>query len=173
MGRMISEQAAIAVEEMVNDAVTAGACLLTGGKRNGAFYAPSMFRSVCIIVHLAIIISEFNHHFLGRMVFMLVELFKKRLKPLFRMAWPTAGLPIEWLVTFGCNRVKEAFVAGIGVNGNGIIESTMFMSWQSKGFHNEPLLVRRDTIERRSRNGYSNLFHLLRQICQKTLKKLK
>ena len=46
MGPMISEQAAIVVEQMVNDAVAAGACLLTGGKRNGAFYAPTVLENV-------------------------------------------------------------------------------------------------------------------------------
>ncbi|MFZ4620139.1 MAG: aldehyde dehydrogenase family protein [Bacteroidota bacterium] len=45
-GPMISEQEAIRVETWVNEAVTAGAVVLIGGKRNGKFYAPTVLSGV-------------------------------------------------------------------------------------------------------------------------------
>ncbi|MBS2962858.1 aldehyde dehydrogenase family protein [Actinocrinis puniceicyclus] len=42
VGPMISEQAAIRVEQWVDEAVAAGAKLLTGGKREGSAYAPTV-----------------------------------------------------------------------------------------------------------------------------------
>ena len=53
MGPMINESAAVGVEKMVNEAVTAGATLLTGGQRNGAFYAPTVLEKVSDSVALA------------------------------------------------------------------------------------------------------------------------
>jgi acyl-CoA reductase-like NAD-dependent aldehyde dehydrogenase len=46
VGPMIDEAAAIRVEEWVNEAVTAGAKVLTGGKRNGSFYEPTVLVDV-------------------------------------------------------------------------------------------------------------------------------
>lgn len=46
VGPMINEAAAIRVEEWVNEAVTAGAKVLTGGKRNGSFYEPTVLIDV-------------------------------------------------------------------------------------------------------------------------------
>jgi glyceraldehyde-3-phosphate dehydrogenase (NADP+) len=46
MGPLITEQEAIRVENMVNEAIEKGAVLLTGGKRNGAFYWPTVLTNV-------------------------------------------------------------------------------------------------------------------------------
>lgn len=46
VGPMINEAAAIRVEDWVNEAVTAGAKVLTGGKRNGSFYEPTVLIDV-------------------------------------------------------------------------------------------------------------------------------
>lgn len=46
MGPLIHEKEAIRVEEWVNEAVEAGATLLTGGKRDGAFYSPTVLTNV-------------------------------------------------------------------------------------------------------------------------------
>ncbi len=46
MGPLISEKEAIRVEEWVNEALDAGATLLTGGKRDGAFYSPTVLTNV-------------------------------------------------------------------------------------------------------------------------------
>ena len=46
VGPMINEAAAIRVEDWVNEAVTAGAKVLTGGKRNGSFYEPTVLTDV-------------------------------------------------------------------------------------------------------------------------------
>ncbi len=46
MGPLITEKEAKRVEEWVNDAVDAGAKLLTGGRRNGAFYEPTVLAEV-------------------------------------------------------------------------------------------------------------------------------
>lgn len=46
MGPLINEAAAIRVEAAVADAVRAGAKLLTGGKRNGNFYLPTVLENV-------------------------------------------------------------------------------------------------------------------------------
>lgn len=46
MGPLISEKEAIRVEEWVNDALKDGATLLTGGKRDGAFYSPTVLTNV-------------------------------------------------------------------------------------------------------------------------------
>ncbi len=53
MGPMINELAADSVEKMVDEAVMAGAELLTGGQRNGAFYAPTVLENVPDSVALA------------------------------------------------------------------------------------------------------------------------
>lgn len=46
MGPLINEQEAVRVEGLVNDAINVGATLLTGGKRDGAFYAPTVLTDV-------------------------------------------------------------------------------------------------------------------------------
>lgn len=46
MGPLISEKEAIRVEEWVNEALDEGATLLTGGKRDGAFYSPTVLTNV-------------------------------------------------------------------------------------------------------------------------------
>jgi len=46
VGPMINEAAAIRVETWVNEAVAAGAKLLTGGKRDGSFYEPTVLTNV-------------------------------------------------------------------------------------------------------------------------------
>jgi glyceraldehyde-3-phosphate dehydrogenase (NADP+) len=46
MGPLINEAAAIRVEQMVDEALAAGATLLTGGERAGAFYAPTLLENV-------------------------------------------------------------------------------------------------------------------------------
>ncbi|MFQ5401047.1 MAG: aldehyde dehydrogenase family protein [Anaerolineae bacterium] len=46
MGPMINESAAVSVEKMVNEAVAAGATLLTGGQREGTFYDPTVLENM-------------------------------------------------------------------------------------------------------------------------------
>ena len=46
MGPLINERAAIGVEQMVDEAVQAGATLLTGGTREGTFYDPTVVEEV-------------------------------------------------------------------------------------------------------------------------------
>ena len=46
MGPLINEAAAENVERMVNEAVAAGATLLTGGSRNGTFYDPTLLEDL-------------------------------------------------------------------------------------------------------------------------------
>jgi acyl-CoA reductase-like NAD-dependent aldehyde dehydrogenase len=46
VGPLINEAAAIRVEEWVNEAVAGGAKVLTGGKRNGSFYEPTVLANV-------------------------------------------------------------------------------------------------------------------------------
>ncbi|HLR70934.1 MAG TPA: aldehyde dehydrogenase family protein [Pseudogracilibacillus sp.] len=46
MGPLITEKEAIRVEELVNGAIREGADLLTGGKREGAFYSPTVLTNV-------------------------------------------------------------------------------------------------------------------------------
>ncbi|QBP42527.1 aldehyde dehydrogenase family protein [Paenisporosarcina antarctica] len=46
MGPLITEKEAIRVENLVNEAIEKGALLLTGGKRNGAFYLPTVLTNV-------------------------------------------------------------------------------------------------------------------------------
>jgi glyceraldehyde-3-phosphate dehydrogenase (NADP+) len=46
MGPLINEAAAQNVERLVNDAVAAGARLLTGGRRHGAFYDPTVLENL-------------------------------------------------------------------------------------------------------------------------------
>ena len=46
MGPLINEEAAIRVERMVEEALAAGATLLTGGERSGAFFAPTVLADV-------------------------------------------------------------------------------------------------------------------------------
>ncbi|WP_405306744.1 lactaldehyde dehydrogenase [Methanobrevibacter sp.] len=46
LGTLISEKAAIQVEETVNNAVENGAIILTGGKRDGAFYSATVIDNV-------------------------------------------------------------------------------------------------------------------------------
>jgi glyceraldehyde-3-phosphate dehydrogenase (NADP+) len=46
MGPLINEREAKRVEGMVNEAIEKGAILLTGGKRNGAFYSPTVLTNV-------------------------------------------------------------------------------------------------------------------------------
>jgi glyceraldehyde-3-phosphate dehydrogenase (NADP+) len=53
MGPLINETAAIGVEKMVNEALAAGAKLLTGGQREGTFYDPTVLEDVPDSVGLA------------------------------------------------------------------------------------------------------------------------
>lgn len=53
MGPLINEKAAMDVEKMVDEAIAAGATLLTGGRRNGAFYDPTVLENVPDSVSLA------------------------------------------------------------------------------------------------------------------------
>jgi glyceraldehyde-3-phosphate dehydrogenase (NADP+) len=53
MGPLINETAAIGVEKMVNEALAAGAKLLTGGQREGTFYDPTVLEDVPDSVDLA------------------------------------------------------------------------------------------------------------------------
>ena len=46
MGPLITEKEAIRVEKMVNEAIEKGALLLTGGKRNKAFYSPTVLINI-------------------------------------------------------------------------------------------------------------------------------
>lgn len=46
LGPLIDEEAAIEVEKLVDDAITQGAELLFGGKRDGAFYSPTILDHV-------------------------------------------------------------------------------------------------------------------------------
>lgn len=46
IGCLISEKAAITVEQQVNETVNAGAKIVIGGKRNGAFYEPTIIDGV-------------------------------------------------------------------------------------------------------------------------------
>jgi len=48
VGPMINKAAAIRVEEWVNEAVAGGAKVLTGGKRNGSYYEPTVLADVPI-----------------------------------------------------------------------------------------------------------------------------
>jgi acyl-CoA reductase-like NAD-dependent aldehyde dehydrogenase len=48
VGPMINEAAAIRVEEWVNEAVAGGAKVLTGGKRNGSYYEPTVLANVAV-----------------------------------------------------------------------------------------------------------------------------
>jgi glyceraldehyde-3-phosphate dehydrogenase (NADP+) len=53
MGPLINETAATNVENMVNEAVAAGATVLTGGTREGTFYDPTVLENVPDSVPLA------------------------------------------------------------------------------------------------------------------------
>lgn len=53
MGPLINEKAAIDVEKMVDEAIAAGATLLTGGRRDGTFYDPTVLENVPDSVSLA------------------------------------------------------------------------------------------------------------------------
>lgn len=53
MGCLINESAAIRVEGLVQEALAAGARLLTGGRRDGTFYAPTLLENVSDGVALA------------------------------------------------------------------------------------------------------------------------
>src|SRR5690625_4964784 len=53
MGPLISEEAAIRVEQWVNEAVVDGAKILAGGYRDGAFYAPTVLENVPINAKIA------------------------------------------------------------------------------------------------------------------------
>lgn len=46
MGPLINEKEAIRVEKMVDEAIGKGALLLSGGKRNGAYYSPTVLTDV-------------------------------------------------------------------------------------------------------------------------------
>jgi len=46
MGPLITEKEAVRVEKMVNEAKQKGAAVLTGGKRNGSFYSPTVLENV-------------------------------------------------------------------------------------------------------------------------------
>ena len=46
IGCLVSEEAAIEVERQVNETIAAGATLVCGGKRNGAFYEPTILDNV-------------------------------------------------------------------------------------------------------------------------------
>ncbi len=46
IGCLVSEEAAIEVERQVNETISAGAKLVIGGKRNGAFYEPTILDNV-------------------------------------------------------------------------------------------------------------------------------
>ena len=46
MGPLITEKEAIRVEKLVNEAIDKGAVLLAGGRREGAFYAPTVLTNV-------------------------------------------------------------------------------------------------------------------------------
>ena len=46
MGPLIHEKEALRIEQIVNDAKQDGAKLLTGGKRDGAFYMPTVLTDV-------------------------------------------------------------------------------------------------------------------------------
>ena len=46
IGCLVSEEAAIEVERQVNETIKAGATLVCGGKRNGAFYEPTILDNV-------------------------------------------------------------------------------------------------------------------------------
>lgn len=46
LGTLIDEDAACMVEETVNNAVKAGAKILTGGKRDGVFYEATVLDNV-------------------------------------------------------------------------------------------------------------------------------
>lgn len=56
LGTLISEKAAMQVEETVNNAVNAGAEILTGGKRNGAFYEATVIDKV--IPDMDLVVNE-------------------------------------------------------------------------------------------------------------------
>lgn len=54
MGPLINEAEAIRVERLVNEAIAAGATLLTGGERSGSFYAPTVLADLpdsCSLAH--------------------------------------------------------------------------------------------------------------------------
>lgn len=54
MGPLINEEAAMRVERMVEEAIAAGATLLTGGERSGTFFAPTVLADVpptCSLAH--------------------------------------------------------------------------------------------------------------------------
>jgi glyceraldehyde-3-phosphate dehydrogenase (NADP+) len=53
MGPLITEKEAKRVEGMVNEAIEKGAILLTGGKRNGAFYSPTVLTNVPVNCKIA------------------------------------------------------------------------------------------------------------------------
>lgn len=53
MGPLISEKEAIRVESWVNEAIDEGATLLTGGKREGAFYSPTVLTNVATDAKIA------------------------------------------------------------------------------------------------------------------------
>nr|WP_040985640.1 aldehyde dehydrogenase family protein [Oceanobacillus jeddahense] len=53
MGPLISEKEAIRVEEWVNEALEENAILLTGGKRDGAFYTPTVLMNVATDAKIA------------------------------------------------------------------------------------------------------------------------
>ena len=46
IGCLVSEEAAIEVERQVNETVAAGAKIVIGGKRNGAFYEPTIIDNI-------------------------------------------------------------------------------------------------------------------------------
>ncbi|MFQ5578438.1 MAG: aldehyde dehydrogenase family protein, partial [Anaerolineae bacterium] len=54
MGPLINEAAARRVETLVDEAVAAGATLLTGGERSGTFYAPTVLENVPPTCSLAV-----------------------------------------------------------------------------------------------------------------------
>jgi glyceraldehyde-3-phosphate dehydrogenase (NADP+) len=53
MGSLINEAEAKRVEQMVNEALEAGATLLTGGERSGTFYAPTVLENLADTCSLA------------------------------------------------------------------------------------------------------------------------
>jgi glyceraldehyde-3-phosphate dehydrogenase (NADP+) len=46
MGPLINEKEAVRVEQLVNEAIEAGATLLTGGKRSGTYYSPTVLENL-------------------------------------------------------------------------------------------------------------------------------
>lgn len=157
LGCLVSEQAAIKVEQQVNQTVAEGAKIILGGKRNGAFYEPTILDGVTKTMDVAKDMEIF-----GPVVSIIgFDDINEAIKIANQSSFGLCGCIISKDVNNAINIANQLECGGVIINGASFFRSfeMPFGGWKHSGIGNEGVMT---TLKEMSRTKTVILKNILK-----------